>query len=975
MIYLAGTDFSHLTNDELIKGIQALKLPDYIRSKAYGVDVRETLAQMTEMTIQLGVNMGLSPDEALKWARKLQQTVSQSEFDSWVATLLDGGPSIFMNTLSELQSTYPNGAPGVALVRETDPAKIYVWNGTAWEDFGDYQGIEIKDGAVTAEKLANDAIALKNIKDKTFVKNERTINLFNKNASGIDHGGYLNGNTWVDSPAHSVSDYIPIELSTGYTLYGANNPAPVPARFSFYDENKEYVTGGTGQSSKISGSAYPYVRFHFLTERLDRLMFIKDSDLPEDKSMDYIPYEVPAYQLENNWKVGSGNILPNAVTVEEIDGAESKTIRTINLFDKNDPDIELGGYYNGGVWTDALGTSTSGFIPVELYTPYTFFSGKPLTQRGARVNFYDENFNYVTGGTSFSEKLVGSASPYVRITFTTSHIDTVMMIKDTDIPENLEYVPYEIEQHTLDESWVIGSNNLENESVKVDKIEGGVREKVRTINMFDKDDKDMEIGGYYNRGEWTVSGSNATSGFIPVQPHTAYTFFAGDIPEQIGSRINFYDDNFNYAGGGSSVSNKITSVANPYIRLTIQRSNLDTFMMIKDTDIPENLEYIPYEMEKYRLEGKWDVLSSKDLGNIKSEDTNHLYSPEYTKPTKLDLKDFSGYNQPWHPSVICLDNDFGGAKYWMAQSPYPNGGIPSRVRWEVPVVYKSNDGVNWTTVADPLDDINQTEIDRGDYMSDPEIVWREDLGRLEVWYRHTRNVSGLPTSVFRKYTTDGVNWSERETMITERSATDPLFMRSPSIMYDVDSERYRAWFSNDSVNLFSRPLMYSTSSDGKNWVEPTGCNVDINRTLWHSSVTFFDGYYHYIDFYRPIDWSGFRGIGQSLFYYKSEDGINFTFQRTIMADTDNGGTTFYKNGLYRSEAIKGHDGKVKFYFAYVDGEGKNSIGLMSGDSIDVINPVPKIDARNAVTRKGESLDDLQMKLDRLRRDFDNLLTQ
>ena len=155
---MAGTDFSHLTNDELIKGIKALDLPDYIRSKAYGLDVRETLAQMTEMTIQLGVNMGLSPDDALKWARKLQETVSQSEFDSWVATLLDGGPSIFMNTLSELQTTYPNGAAGVALVRETDPAKIYVWNGTAWEDFGDYQGIEVKDNSITSSKIVDGAV-------------------------------------------------------------------------------------------------------------------------------------------------------------------------------------------------------------------------------------------------------------------------------------------------------------------------------------------------------------------------------------------------------------------------------------------------------------------------------------------------------------------------------------------------------------------------------------------------------------------------------------------------------------------------------------------------------------------------------------------------------------------------------------------------------------------------------------------------
>ena len=74
---MAGTDFSHLTNDELIKGIQALKLPNYIRSKAYGIDVRETLAQMAEMTIQLGVNMGLSPDDALAWARKLQNFDAQ----------------------------------------------------------------------------------------------------------------------------------------------------------------------------------------------------------------------------------------------------------------------------------------------------------------------------------------------------------------------------------------------------------------------------------------------------------------------------------------------------------------------------------------------------------------------------------------------------------------------------------------------------------------------------------------------------------------------------------------------------------------------------------------------------------------------------------------------------------------------------------------------------------------------------------
>ena len=86
----------------------------------------------------------------------------------------DGGPSIFMNTLSELQTTYPNGAAGVALVRETDPARIYVWNGTTWEDFGAYQGLKIKDRSVDRHALTESleqAITLPQIDLPNLVKN------------------------------------------------------------------------------------------------------------------------------------------------------------------------------------------------------------------------------------------------------------------------------------------------------------------------------------------------------------------------------------------------------------------------------------------------------------------------------------------------------------------------------------------------------------------------------------------------------------------------------------------------------------------------------------------------------------------------------------------------------------------------------------------------------------------------------------
>ncbi|WP_322898941.1 BppU family phage baseplate upper protein [Enterococcus faecium] len=88
---------------------------------------------------------------------QLATMMTQTEFDSWVATLLDGGPSIFFDTYNQLVTEYPQGAAGVALIRETDPSRIYIWNPieTYWEDFGAYQGLEPKDGTITKSKLAS----------------------------------------------------------------------------------------------------------------------------------------------------------------------------------------------------------------------------------------------------------------------------------------------------------------------------------------------------------------------------------------------------------------------------------------------------------------------------------------------------------------------------------------------------------------------------------------------------------------------------------------------------------------------------------------------------------------------------------------------------------------------------------------------------------------------------------------------------
>lgn len=436
MIHLAGTDFSHLTSDELIKGIQALDLPDYIRSKAYGIDVRETLAQMTEMTIQLGVNMGLSPDDALKWARKLQESVSQSEFDSWVATLLDGGPSIFMNTLSELQTAYPNGASGVALVRETDPAKIYVWTGSAWESFGDYQGIEVRDDSITKEKIFRESVLttkldnyINKILDSSilgvksnnlFDDSSVTPNMYVPSSSGIPKAPSAGGR-------FNASDFIPVKPSTTYTTTISENIAA--NQLAFYDENKEYISGLDSYREATfttPNNAY-YTRNTIDGDLMGVYMMNEGSSL--------LPYETFGAKLD---VPNLSDYLRGVLTLVE----KLNLVPSPNLFDKSkatlDKYISVG---DGVAKTPAISGdfSASDFIRVEPNTEYSATLSE--TSSANQMAFYDEHKKFIvpletTRGVTFTSP---SNAYYARFTVQTSMLDSFMVNKGSSL---LPYEPF-----------------------------------------------------------------------------------------------------------------------------------------------------------------------------------------------------------------------------------------------------------------------------------------------------------------------------------------------------------------------------------------------------------------------------------------------------------------------------------------------------------------------------------------------------
>ena len=119
---MAGTDFSHLTDDELLNGIKALNIPDYIRSKSYGIDVRETLAQMTEMLMQLAYNQGMNPQQAQDWVSQLNNKITKGK--------------VTMSDLSqEIKEAFTGGAVAVVGVDAVDT-------------------VNVKNGAITIEKIS-----------------------------------------------------------------------------------------------------------------------------------------------------------------------------------------------------------------------------------------------------------------------------------------------------------------------------------------------------------------------------------------------------------------------------------------------------------------------------------------------------------------------------------------------------------------------------------------------------------------------------------------------------------------------------------------------------------------------------------------------------------------------------------------------------------------------------------------------------
>ena len=158
------TDFGDVDPNKLH---QISELTDWMRTKAKGSDVREIIAQLFERTWLENIKAGNANMEVAK-ARGTSATLGDrldrmtSDIDGkasakWVEkslnNILSTTPKASLASLEEIQRTYPNGANGIVVAR--DSGKWYYWSDASktWVEGGTYQARVIGENEVTADNV------------------------------------------------------------------------------------------------------------------------------------------------------------------------------------------------------------------------------------------------------------------------------------------------------------------------------------------------------------------------------------------------------------------------------------------------------------------------------------------------------------------------------------------------------------------------------------------------------------------------------------------------------------------------------------------------------------------------------------------------------------------------------------------------------------------------------------------------------
>ncbi len=291
-----------------------------------------------------------------------------------------------------------------------------------------------------------------------------------------------------------------------------------------------------------------------------------------------------------------------------------------------------------------------------------------------------------------------------------------------------------------------------------------------------------------------------------------------------------------------------------------------------------------------------------------------------------------GSDQPYHPSVLFFPKGFAGYRYIMAYTPFPIGALPYPDRWEYPCISVSQDGVAWRAPGEnlPLDDLTPEQVARGDYFSDPHLVYNESEHRVELTYRlSTGGVApGGEKSIvlFRRTTSDLLGWSAREAVTCDAYPGAAFPAISPAVLRRGGAYEMFYILSPSPANR-GMTLWRARSRDGLRFGRGERCRLEGAAVdPWHIDCKYEDGRYLLLTY----------DFTHRLMLWKSSDGGAFRYLRTILTPSHVCGS-FYEWTLYRSCLLRDEDG-CKVYFS-AGNERERGIGLLRGKEYSSLSVV------------------------------------
>ena len=287
----------------------------------------------------------------------------------------------------------------------------------------------------------------------------------------------------------------------------------------------------------------------------------------------------------------------------------------------------------------------------------------------------------------------------------------------------------------------------------------------------------------------------------------------------------------------------------------------------------------------------------------------------------LPIKTYDGGNEALHPKVLYFKNSWKGYKYWLVCTPYKGNNDAI----ENPCIYVSDDGKSWSVKEGAMNPIANIDDVKFEYNSDPHLVYRQDLNRLECWFRHSYRTNSpiKPNSeqIFRSYTYDGVTWSKKELLYeslnTERALICPVVL--------FEEGKYKIWVSHCTVDVNIRPLAYFESRNGNDWQKIREITVNVEKSV----PSHFD-IIHTNKGYELVYFGIYNQVIDNYWYAVSLDNVNYSVPVIILQKGTNG--SWDSGRLYRP-SITFVDNKYFLYYSAYSNTGKVNLGLICTDNL------------------------------------------